>query len=188
MSLIPCNSLHAQSGVRTNSLKLGVVDLNVVFENYEKRKLLDKEMREKEKWYQKKINEKKKELENLRDKIQLLDLGSEARMNHEDEFEKKNMELESYAKYAENSLVKKYKETFEGLYAEVLKTIETVGKRNNYDLIIKKEEANLQSKGISELQFKVGIRTVLYHSDAIDITNQVVDVLNNNYYKSGKGK
>lgn len=170
------------------ALKVGVVDLNNVFEKYEKRKTCDGQLKEQEKQYQKIINDKKKELVSLNEKIQLLDLGSEVRKKEEETFERKNIELESYAKFAEKSLVKKYKDYFESLYTEVCKEVESIGKREQYDLIIKKEEPELQSGGISELQFKVGIKTVLYHSDSIDITNQVIDTMNKKYSEVSKGK
>ncbi|MFO0793233.1 MAG: OmpH family outer membrane protein [Candidatus Brocadiaceae bacterium] len=173
---------------QSRGLKVGVVDLNNVFEKYGKRTAYDAQLKEQEKQYQKIINDKKKELVSLNEKIQLLDLGSEVRKKEEETFEKKNMELESYAKFAEKSLVKKYKEYFESLYSEVCKEIEGIGKREQYDLIIKKEEPELQGGGISELQFKVGIKTVLYHSDSVDITNQVIDTLNKKYSEASKGK
>ncbi|HHT9109793.1 MAG TPA: OmpH family outer membrane protein [Candidatus Brocadiaceae bacterium] len=173
---------------QSRGLKVGVVDLNSVFEKYGKRTAYDAQLKEQEKQYQKIINDKKKELVSLNEKIQLLDLGSEVRKKEEETFEKKNMELESYAKFAEKSLVKKYKEYFEGLYSEVCKEIEGIGKREQYDLIIKQEEPELQGGGISELQFKVGIKTVLYHSDSVDITNQVIDTLNKKYSEASKGK
>ena len=173
---------------QSRGLKVGVVDLNNVFEKYGKRTAYDAQLKEQEKQYQKIINDKKKELVSLNEKIQLLDLGSEVRKKEEETFEKKNMELESYAKFAEKSLVKKYKEYFESLYSEVCKEIECICKREQYDLIIKKEEPELQGGGISELQFKVGIKTVLYHSDSVDITNQVIDTLNKKYSEASKGK
>lgn len=180
-----------ETGAATASskgLKVGVVDLNGVFEKYEKRKVFDAQLKEQEKQHQKIVNDKKKELVSLSEKIQLLDLGSEARKKDEESFEKKNFELESYAKYAEKSLTKKYKNYFESLYTEVCKEIEDIGKREQYDLIIKKEEPELQSGGISELQFKVGIKTVLYNSDAVDITRQVLDNLNKRFSEGSKGK
>lgn len=169
-------------------LKIGVVDLNDVFSKYEKRKKNDAQLREQESQYQKSINDKKKELVSLNEKIQLMDLGSEARKKDEETFEKKNMELESFAKFAEKNLVKKYKSYFESLYSEVCKEVEDIGKREQYDLIIKKEEPELQSGGISELQFKVGIKTVLYYSDTLDLTNRVIDNLNKKYAEGTKGK
>ncbi len=175
------------AGSQPRALKVGVVDLNNVFEKYEKRKTCDGQLKEQEKQYQKIINDKKKELVNLNEKIQLLDLGSEVRKKEEETFERKNIELESYAKFAEKSLGKKYKDYFESLYTEICKEVEGIGKREQYDLIIKKEEPELQSGGISELQFKVGIKTVLYHSDSIDITNQVIDTMNKKYSEVSKG-
>jgi len=172
----------------SRGIKVGIVDLNNVFEKYEKRKTFDAQLKEQEKQYQKIINDKKKELVSLNEKIQLLDLGSEARRKDEETFEKKNMELESYAKFAEKSLMKKYKDYFGSLYTEVCKEVEDIGRREQYDLIIKKEEPELQGGGISELQFKVGIKTVLYHSDSVNITTQVIDSLNKKYSEAGKGK
>ncbi len=172
----------------SKGLKIGVVDLNGVFEKYEKRKAFDAQLKEQEKQCQKNITDRKKELVSLSEKIQLLDPGSEARKKDEETFEKKNMELESYAKFAEKSLTKKYKDYFESLYTEVCKEVEDIGNREQYDLIIKKEEPELQSSGISELQFKVGIKTVLYNSDSVDITSRVLDNLNKRFSEGKKGK
>ncbi len=195
---LTCLYLFSLSGIQakepgaasssSRGLKIGVVDLDAVFEKYEKRKASDAQLKEQEKQYQKIINDKKKEQVSLNEKIQLLDLGSEARKKDEETFEKKNMELESYAKFAEKSLMRKYKDYFGGLYTEVCREVEDIGKREYYDLIIKKEEPELQGGGISELQFKVGIKTVLYHSDSVDMTNQVIDNLNKKYSETGKGK
>lgn len=192
LCLFPLESVQAKepgaASASSKGLKVGVVDLNAVFEKYEKRKLFDTQLKEQEKQYQKIVNDKKKELVSLSEKIQLMDLGSEARKKDEESFDRKNMELESYAKFAEKSLAKKYKDSFENLYTEVCKEVESIGKREQYDLIIKKEEPELQSGGISELQFKVGIKTVLYNSDSVDITNQVIGNLNKRYSEGSKGK
>lgn len=186
------NAIQAkeEGGIASPSkgLKVGVVDLNAVFEKYEKRKVFDTQLKEQEKQYQKNITDRKKELVSLGEKIQLLDLGSEARKKDEETFEKKNIELESYAKFAEKSLTKKYKDYFGSLYTEVCNEVEDIGKREQYDLIIKKEEPEMQSGGISELQFKVGIKTVLYNSDSVDITNRVIDNLNKRFSQGTKGK
>ncbi len=192
LCLFPPVSIQAKepgaASASSKGLKVGVVDLNAVFEKYEKRKSFDAQLKEMEKQHQKNVNDKKKELVSLSEKIQLMDLGSEARKKDEESFDRKNMELESYVKFAEKSLAKKYKDSFENLYTEVCKEVENIGKREQYDLIIKKEEPELQSSGISELQFKVGIKTVLYNSENVDITNQVIDNLNRRYSEGSKGK
>ena len=86
---LTCLYLFSLSGIQakepgaasssSRGLKVGVVDLNNVFEKYEKRKASDAQLKEQEKQYQKIINDKKKDLVSLNEKIQLLDLGSEVR-------------------------------------------------------------------------------------------------------------
>ncbi|MEE9260037.1 MAG: OmpH family outer membrane protein [Candidatus Scalindua sediminis] len=180
LKMIPANAV-------AEGFKIGVVDISGVFEKCEKRKDLDQELKNLEKKFQKEINEKRKEIINLDEETQLLDLGSESRRKNVDLLERKNVELEGYAKYAERQLLRRYKEFFETIYDTVVKEVEAIGIKEGFDLIIKKEEPELKSGQISDLQFKIGIRTVLYHSKDVDVTSKVIERLNANYLKE-KGK
>jgi len=176
------------ANAEAEDFKIGVVDIGGVFEKYQKRIDLDQELKEQEKEFQDEINKKKKEIIDLDEETQLLDLGSEIRDNNENSLERKNVELEGYAKFAERQLLKKYKDFFENIYQEVVQKVEEIGEQNNFDLIIKKEEPELKSGQISDLQFKIGIRTVLYHSESVNITSDVIDNLNASYAKEKEKK
>jgi len=117
----------------------------------------------------------------LNEETQLLDLGSESRNKNMEILEKKNVELEGFAKFAEKQLMKKYKDAFEKIYEEIIKEVDSFGKDRNYSVIIKKEKPNLQSNQLSDLQFKIGIRTVLYNSSAIDVTPNITERINARY-------
>ncbi len=171
------------ANAEADDFKIGVVDISGVFEKYQKRIDLDQELKEQEQGFQDEINKKRKEIIDLDEETQLLDLGSESRSKNENLMERKNVELEGYAKFAERQLLKKYKDFFENTYQEVVQKVEEIGKQSNFDLIVKKEEPNLESGQISDLQFKIGIRTVLYHSESVDITSDVIDNLNASYSK-----
>ena len=171
------------ANAEAEDFKIGVVDIGGVFEKYQKRVDMDQKLKEREKEFQDEINKKRKELIDLDEETQLLDLGSESRGRNESLLERKTAELEGYAKFAERQLLKKYKDFFENVYQEVVQKVEEIGKQNDFDLIIKKEEPNLESGQISDLQFKIGIRTVLYHSESVDITLDVIDNLNASYSK-----
>lgn len=163
--------------------KIGIVDIGGVFDNYDKRTDLDQELADFVKEIQDEINRKRKEMIELDEETQLLDLGSETRSKNEDMLERKKVELEGYAKFAERQLLKRNKTFFEQIYSEVVEKVEEIGESEGYDLIIKKEEPELNSGQISDLQFKIGIRTVLYHSKAVDITAIVLEHLNSEYSK-----
>ncbi len=138
LKMIPANAV-------AEGFKIGVVDISGVFEKFEKRKDLDQELKDLEKKFQKEINEKRKEIINLDEETQLLDLGSESRRKNVDLLERKNVELEGYAKYAERQLLRRYKEFFETIYDTVVKEVEAIGIKEGFDLIIKKEEPELKS-------------------------------------------
>ena len=177
-----CTNINI-ANAEEEDFKIGIVDIGSVFEKYQKRIDLDQELKEQEKEFQDEVNKKRKEIIDLDEETQLLDLGSENRNNNENLMERKNVELEGYAKFAERQLLKKYKDFFENIYQEVVQKVEEIGEHEGFDLIIKKEEAELKSAQISDLQFKIGIRTVLYHSDSVDITLDVIDALNTSYSK-----
>ncbi len=181
LNVIPVNA-------EAEGFKIGIVDISGVFAEYEKRKDLDQGLKDLEKEFQNEINNKRKEMIDLDEETQLLDLGSETRRKNEDMLERKNVELEGYAKFAERQLLKRYKTFFEEIYGEVVKKVEEIGEMESYDLIIKKEEPELKSGQIADLQFKIGIRTVLYHSKAVDITASVVEHLNAEYSKEKEKK
>ena len=169
--------------VIAEELKFGVVDINEIFDNYDKRSDLDEELKNAEAEFKKEIESKKKIMIDLNEETQLLDLGSESRNENMVILERKNVELEGYAKFAERQLTKKYKDAFEKIYDEIVNEVNSFGKERNYSVIIKKEKPNLQSKELTDLQFKIGIRTVLYNSSAIDVTSNITERLNARYQK-----
>ena len=168
--------------------KIGIVDIGGVFDKYDKRTDLDQELSDFVKEIQDEVNKKRKEIIDLDEETQLLDLGSETRSKNEDMSERKKVELEGYLKFSERQLLKRNKIFFEQIYSEVVKKVEEIGEGEGYDLIIKKEEPELNSGQIADLQFKIGIRTVLYHSKAVDITAVVTEHLNSEYSKEKEMK
>ena len=168
--------------------KIGIIDMGVVFDKYDKRTDLDQGLKDLEKELQDEINKKRKEMIDLNEETQLLDLGSETRRKNEDMYERKRIDLEGHAQFAERQLLKRYKNLVEQIYGEIVKKIEEIGESEGYDLIIKKQEPELNSGELSDLKINIGIRTVLYHSKAVDITAIVTEHLNSEYSKEKEKK
>ncbi len=87
LNMIPVNA-------EAEGFKIGIVDISGVFEKYEKRKDLDQDLKDLEKEFQDEINKKKKEMIDLDEETQLLELGIEGRRKNVDMLERKNVELE----------------------------------------------------------------------------------------------
>jgi Skp family chaperone for outer membrane proteins len=183
-SVLPSSISFAKEAQRgTPRLKIGVVNINQALEKYEKRKELEKQFIALKTETERQLRKKQAEIKSLQEEIQLLDMGSESRRKNEELFEKKIMYLQLEEKMGEAKLGKKEIEFFEELYLDLCNEIEDLGKREGFDLILKKEDLELKSADIMELRLKIGISTVLYYSDPLDVTAKVIEALNSGFFK-----
>jgi Skp family chaperone for outer membrane proteins len=164
-------------------LKVGVVNLNKVFEMYDKRKELEEDFRDIRTRAEDTLKTKQDEAVALRDEIQLLEVGTATRKKKEDELEKLLLYLQVEDEVARKKLGMAEKDFYEELYQDINVVVEEVGKKDGFDLILKKEDIEPKSADLLELRLKIGIGTVLYFSNAIDITDKVVGGLNRRYRK-----
>ncbi|MGR3220823.1 MAG: OmpH family outer membrane protein, partial [Candidatus Anammoxibacter sp.] len=140
-----------ESGYGNTEVKIGVVDISTVFDKYLKRIAFDKQLKDLEKQYEKAIDGKRNAIMLLNEEAELLDMGSKTRMEKDDAIQKKSIDIEVYAKFAEQNLLRKYKEYFESIYIDVSKAVETYGEKNGFGLVLKKEKPELKSSEIRDL-------------------------------------
>ena len=76
-----------------------------------------------------------------------------------------------------------YTEKKTAIYNEVIKIAATIGKDRGYDLILRAEEAQLDSDLLTEknITSKIQQRVVLYHAAPLDITEEVIRGLNEEF-------
>lgn len=167
--------------VSAKDLRIGVVNLNQVFENYKKRTEMEESFKDLKTREEEQLMDKQDSLTGLREEMQLLERGSAARKELEAELEKKLLYLQLEEEVARKNLGEKEKEYYEELYQDISSAIDTIGKEQGFDLILKKETIEAKSADLLELRLKIGIGTVLYYSEALDITDIVVQYLNERY-------
>ncbi len=162
-------------------LRVGVLNLNDVFDKYEKRAAMEEDFKDLRDREEEVLVEKQESLLNLREELQLLEQGSEARTELAAELEKKLLILQLEEEVARKNLGLKEKEYYEELYMDISNAVEEIGKKEGFDVILKKEVIEPQSADLMELRLKIGIGTVMYFSEAVDITGLVVEYLNEEY-------
>lgn len=159
-------------------LTVGVVNLNDVFERYDKRVDLEERFKELKAQEEELLMEKQDDLMALREEMQLLERGSEARKELGIEMEKKALYIQLEEDVARKNLMDKEREFYEELYGDISTAIEEMGRQEGFDIILKKETINPKSSDLMELRLKIGMGTILYFSDSLDITDMVVEYLN----------
>lgn len=179
MLLVFCltSSLYSQQ----QSVKVGVVDLKLVSENFDKWKRLATQLDSETEKSNKKLADMGKEIEKLQEMEKQFKPGSDKHKEIQIALSTKDIEMKSFLHTEQNRL----KEIAEKLGGELLNNIEAViknyGRKEGYTLIIKKEEMPVQNQDWMQLRNYVSRKSVMYYSTDIDLTDKIVKELNENY-------
>ena len=150
------------SFARAEGIKIGYINLGKTFDEYEKTKQSDKSLEKKgdkkEKARQKLVDEIKELKEEM---VLLSDKGKEEKQAIIDE---KIRSLQEFDKETRDELRQDRDEMVRDILREIDKIIQDYGKKNGYTVVLND-------------------RMLVYGDETIDITQDIIDILNKNYKK-----
>ncbi len=172
----------------TRPLKVGVVNLNTVFAQYKKREQLFRELQELREQNQIKIQEAKEDLDAAGLELTMLKPDAAEWEKVNEKVLHKQVEHQRLTNLSnlqhERLLVRDYRL----IYADIRAGVAEFAQRNSYDLVLKSDSPELTSSRPDFLPVEMSLRGVLYHSQALDITHQVVEALNRKFEAEAAGK
>lgn len=142
--------------------KIGYVDLSRAFDEYQKAKDFDKELEKTGDIKQGQREKLVKEIRNMRDELELM--NDSARKKKEGDIEAKIRLLQEFDQDAKAELTKERDDMVRDILKEMNGVIQEYGKGHGYSII-------------------VNDRVLLYGSDALDLTDEVIKILNEGYKK-----
>lgn len=154
-------SLVLFSGVACAADKLGYIDLSRTFNEYNKTKGYDKTLNDKEKVFTDERDKKIADLKSYQDKLSLL--NDKEREAKKDELQAKVKAFQDFDRAKQAELKKEQEEKMK----EILKDIEEAVKKYS------------EKEGYT---FVFNDRVLVYQNKTMDITNQIIEILN----KGGK--
>lgn len=178
LSLSELSSTRAQE---KNSLKIGFVNIKDIFQGYKKNKDFEKEIKS---YFQQKRNELnglKEKMKKLMDIIKMMDPDNPLRIKNEKELVLLKWE---YKRKKERlnllSISKLYLQTTK-IYKEIRDTIDKFAKENGYFMILKVDDEKIKGRPYNEVDIRINHRVVLYYNKKLDITQKILDILNEKY-------
>lgn len=163
MQMLVLWSLMLVFGAETATVKIGYVDLQKAMQTVEAGKLaksqLEKEVASKKAQLEKKQGQLQKEAEQFEKQVVLLD-GAK-KMERQQELQKKFAEFQKEAAESQMELQGKERELTQPILSEMRAIIEGIGKENNFQLIVEKNEG-----------------AVLYAEVGADLTTQLIERFN----------
>ena len=152
--------------------KIGVFDLQKVMVLSDAGKDIKTFLQQKKAYYQQQIKKRESELKKMKEDIEKksMMLSETARQEKKQEYQSKVRELKLYIADSENELKSLYATKTQKLIHDILKVARDYAKKNNFSLLIERQEGG-----------------VVYFSKSIDVTNDILREFNL-YYKSHKSE
>lgn len=175
---------------QTESMKIGVIDLERLSNNYEKwQDYSDVLIRFEEKCKEelnRKRNEIQKELAKKEERYNKLTPGSEERLELEEEIEMLNLTFKLEQKRTLSKIQAKAEELARELLSDIERAVEEYGKAKGFLAIFRKEYVAVQKLSWVELRGYASRKFVLYADSGIDVTDEITEELNRRYAEQKK--
>jgi outer membrane protein len=146
--------------------KIGYIDLSRAFDEYQKTKDFDKELEGKGDLKQREREKLVQDVRKMREELELM--NKNAREKKEADIESKIKSLQEFDQEAKTDLTKDRDNMVKDILKEMSDVIKGYGEKNGYSIIIND-------------------RVLLYGDSTIDLTNEIIKILNDTY-KAAPGK
>lgn len=160
MGLAFLGVLSMTTGAAFAAGKIAYVDLSQTFDKYEKTKIYDDELGQIQKDKEKDLTQLADEIKAIEDKMPLL--SEKEKGAKQKELDEKNARLKQTSQQVALDLRKERDDRLKEILQDIEKVIQSYAQKNQYDFILND-------------------RVLLYGSASADVTQDIIDLLNNQY-------
>lgn len=150
-------SMLSFSNLSYAEYKFGYVDINKIFNNYQKTIEADKALEKKQEEKQKEREKLVSEIRRLKDEMELL--SDEKKKEKQEKINQNIKELQEFDRQTRNELLKQRDDAAKEIIEELDKVIKEIGKKEGYTFIFNE-------------------RFILYGEETYDLTDKVLKMLN----------
>jgi Skp family chaperone for outer membrane proteins len=165
--------------------KLGVVNLKTCFdkEKHERVKDVDLELQKNADEFKKKIEDIDRKISSLKDRIENLPAASTLRADLSRDLQRAITDRKFEAEYGRLRYLDFYNDRKVEIYNEIRRVVDMVASEQKFDLVLRVEAPQLEEDTRETPTAQIASRVVLYHHKNVDITDDVIKRLNDEYKK-----
>ena len=162
-------------------LKIGLVDIGVVFKKYVRKETLEKEINAKKDELEKKSELEAQKLEGIRNNMKTLQPGSDLYRQRAKELKLGRSQLQVMQDNWQEDLKFQIENLTLMILDEIENRVKQFGSDNKYDLIVKIDKgewAERVDERFQERIFRAQVSSLLYYDKKLDVTDPVLLMLN----------
>lgn len=176
-------TLQGQQNGGDESSRIAVVNVDRVFNNLAERRAVGSEIQAQAEALQQEGRDRRQELEDLQEDFQLLAEGSDEATGVREQLEQKAVEFDVWQQVSQRRLETEQALRVGAIYRKINDTVEQIADREGYDLVLFDEDVPDFSGAQNQQQVagRIQNRKVLYANDRLDISDRVLQRMNNAY-------
>lgn len=182
MAVMVAGTRAADKNVAALPTKVGVVDMSFVFDSYDRSKDEQQDLRKKQEEAEGKLKQMRDRVEALKAELENFNPDSKDYVKRHEELLKLTVEFDVYRRVQIENVATEMRVLYEEIYAEMIKGVEAVAKEQGLDLVLYKDEVKiLKDDKLDIVRDKILQRKVLYSAKTIDVTDPVLQHLNQQF-------
>jgi len=164
---------------------IAVMDVARIFEDYEMTRDLEALFEDRQRAVSKEAESRRKSIEQMRRALAAFDPTSEDFARREKDLIRAETEYQIWSGYEERRLKTEHKNWLMRIYRRTQKVVGEVARERSVDLVLTYDRLVNDAPDSGALRQQILLQKVIYHSDRVDITNEVLKRLNKQYENQG---
>lgn len=165
------------------NVNVAVVDLAYIFENYDIRTDLESKFEKLRQDMAAEAKRRKEAIDRKRDVLLTRKPESKDFAELEQEISRMQIEFTVWVEYQEKTLKNKHREWFLRIYTNIRETVAEVSVGSSVDLVLTYKP--LEKEATESIEQQILLQNIIYFDDRIDLTQAVLNRLNEKYEKAG---
>lgn len=172
----------ATSSLLAKPTAVATADLQSIFDQLKEAQSLQADIQDNNAKIKDEAATKKEEIQRLKQEVEELQPGSESYNKLSEDLALQAHQLQAWGAYHEQRIARQNAVNIKHLYEKTLQAINQVAQENGYDLVLYNDiNSKLQYQNVQQLLAQLSNRKILYASSAIDLTDQVIQRMNNEF-------
>jgi Skp family chaperone for outer membrane proteins len=182
----PVARAQAPAAARPKSTVIAVVDVKKVLDNVKENVQIQAEVQSMLDTLDADAAARQKDLKKMQEDLQLLPPDSPEYGRKTEDLEQKAVNFKAWRDYQQHKLDRERTLRWELLYKRLLDAVGRVAQQNGADLVLYKESApDFRNAEPREVIAAIQMRKLLWSSEELDLTSQVVQMMDNDYKSRG---
>lgn len=181
-------SIQAQGARPAAGARIACVNVGLVFDEYQRRKDLNDEMSQVQEQLKAEELQRRQKIDALQAEIDKLDPEDPTYVARQREMLALQIDYKNWGELRRADLTRETAVWMVKIYREILKAVQGVAERDGYDLVLYRGEFEPGGADLEMVTDRIRDHKVLYAHPSIEITQIVLDALNEAYRAQPRGK